>query len=95
VDCLQCHFGKERIRQCGFEKVLPGVFVLHLSPFYAQDPQQSASSLVVYQHNVSSSIIEFSLLQHVNTLLWPFRLYSRPGACWTVPAVPDPLALPL
>jgi len=28
------------------------------------------------------------------TLLWPFWPYQRPGACQTVLAVPDPLALP-
>jgi len=38
--------------------------------------------------------IVFPLSWSAKTLFWPFWPYSRPGACQTVPAVPDLLALP-
>jgi len=37
---------------------------------------------------------EFPLMRYMKTLLWPFWPYWRPGACRTVPAVPNLLALP-
>jgi len=50
------------------------------------------SSLTSVQ--VSWSGIAFRLLQHMKTVLGPFWPYPRPGTIWTVPAVPDLLALP-
>jgi hypothetical protein len=37
ADSLQCHFGKKGSWTFGFDEVLPGVFVLQLSPFCAQE----------------------------------------------------------
>jgi hypothetical protein len=37
ADSLQRHFGKEGSWTFGFDEVLPGVFVLQLSPFCAQE----------------------------------------------------------
>ena len=39
VDSLRCHFGKEGSRQFDFLKPSPGVVLLQLSPFYAQENQ--------------------------------------------------------
>ena len=41
-----CHFDKEGSRQLDFHKPLPGVILLQLSPFYAQEIQHPASSLL-------------------------------------------------
>jgi hypothetical protein len=46
VDSLQCHFGKEGSRTFGFDEALPGVFVSPPSPFYAQETEHPASSLL-------------------------------------------------
>jgi hypothetical protein len=35
ADSLRCHFGKEGSRTFGFDEALPGVFLLHTSPFCA------------------------------------------------------------
>jgi len=43
---LRCHFVKEGSRMCGYDEALPGVFVLQPSPFYAQETQHHASSLL-------------------------------------------------
>jgi len=94
VDCLGCHFGKHGIQTWGFDESQPGVFVSLPSPFYAQETQHPASSLLRPQREVSWFDISFPWLRHVNTLPWPFWPYSRSGACRTVPAVPDLLALP-
>jgi len=64
------------------------------SPFHAQEAKHPASSLDGYRRKVSWSGIVFPLLWLTKTLHWPFSQYSRPGACRTVPAVPDLLALP-
>ena len=45
VDSWRCHFGKEGSRQFDFHKPLPGVVVLQLSPFHAQEIQHPAISL--------------------------------------------------
>jgi hypothetical protein len=46
ADSLQCHFGKEGSQTFGFDEALPGVFVSQPSPFYAQETQHPASSLL-------------------------------------------------
>ena len=53
VDSWQCHFGKEGSRQFDFHKLLPGVVLLQLSPFYAQEIQHPASSLPGLLHEAS------------------------------------------
>jgi hypothetical protein len=46
ADSLRCHFGKEGSRAFGYDEALPGVFVSQPSPFYAQETQHPASSLL-------------------------------------------------
>jgi len=46
ADSMRCHFGKEGSRTFGFDEALPGVFVLQPSPFYAQETQHPAASLL-------------------------------------------------
>jgi hypothetical protein len=46
ADCLRCNVGKEGSRMFGFDEALPGVFVSLSSPFYAQETQHPASSLI-------------------------------------------------
>ena len=45
VDTLRCYCGKEGSRQFDFHKPLPGVVLLKLSPFYAQEIQHPTSCL--------------------------------------------------
>jgi len=94
ADSLRCHFGKEGSRTFGFDEALPGVFVSQPSPFCAQETSQPASFLLRPRHVVSLWDISFPQLWRAKSLLWPFWPYSTPGACWTVPAVPNLLALP-
>jgi len=94
ADTLQCHFGKEGSRIFGFDEALPGVFVSEPSPFYALDTQHPALSLLRPRGVVSGWDILFPLLRRARSLLWHFWPYSTPGACRTVPAVPDLLPLP-
>jgi len=94
VDSWRCHFGKEGSRQFDFDKPLPGVVLLQLSPFYAQEIQHPASSLPRLLREASKSAAAFPLSRLAKTLLQPFSPYSTPGACLTVLAVPDLLALP-
>jgi len=93
ADYLVCHFGKEGSRQLDINKPLPGVFPSQPSPFDAQETQLPASSLHGLQHKFAWPGVTFPLLPHVKSLLWPFCPYSTPGACQTVLAVPDLLAL--
>ena len=46
ADYLQCLFGKEGSRAFGYDEALPGVSVSQPSPFYAQETQHPASSLL-------------------------------------------------
>ena len=46
VDSSLCHFGKEGSCQLDFHKPLLGVVPLQLSPFYDQEIQHPASSLL-------------------------------------------------
>jgi len=93
-DALWCHSGKEGIWPFGFDEASLGVFLSQPLPFYALETQHPTSSLLGLWPKVSWSNTVFSLLGHNKTCLWPFWPYSRPGACWTVSAVHDLLALP-
>jgi len=53
ADSLWCHIGKEGIRPCGFDKVLPGVFLSQPLPFYAPETQHPTCSLLRLWHEVS------------------------------------------
>ena len=53
ADSLRCHVGKEGSRTFGFDEALLGVSVLHPSPFYAQETQHPASSLLGPRREVS------------------------------------------
>jgi hypothetical protein len=46
ADSFWWHFGKEGSRKCCYDEALPGVFVSPPSPFYAQETQHPASSLL-------------------------------------------------
>jgi len=94
VDSLRCHFGKEGGRRFGFHKPSPGVIILQLSPFYAQQIQHPTSSLPGLLRKVSWTGDVLPLSRRAKTLFWPFLPYSRRGACLTVLAVPDLVALP-
>ena len=94
ADSLRCHFGSEGSRTCGFDKALPGVFVSQPSPFCAPETQHPDSLLLRPRWVISLWDISFARLRRVKSLVWPFWPYSMPGACRTVPAVPDLLALP-
>ena len=88
------YFVKESSRPRDCHEPLPGVFLSQPSPLYAQETQLPASFLLGLQRKVSWQDIAFSLLLCKKTLLWSFWPYSRQGACWTVLAIPDLLALP-
>jgi len=94
ADYLWCPFGKEGSRPLGFYVALPGVFASQSSPFCAQATQHPASSVLGPRHVVCYWSIYFPRLQRAKSLLWPFWPYSTSGACRTVPAVPNLLALP-
>jgi len=94
ADCLWCHFGKEGSQRFGFDEALLGVFVSQTWPSVAQETQHPASSLLGPWREVSWLRISYPLLRRTKSLLWPFWPYSMPGACRTVPAVPDLFALP-
>jgi hypothetical protein len=94
ADSLRWHFGKEGSRTFGFDEALLGVFVSQPSPFCAQETQHPASFVLGSWRVVSLCDILFPQLRRAKSLLWPFWPYSMPGACRTVPAVPDLLALP-
>jgi len=94
ADSLRCHFGKEGICPSGFDEAWPGVFLSQPSPCYAPETPRPTSSLLRLQLEVSWSDIAFHPLQYTTTRLWPFWPYSMRGACRTVPAVADLLALP-
>jgi len=53
VDSWGWRFGKEGSRQFDFHKPLPGVILLQLSPFYAEEIQHPASSLPVLLQEAS------------------------------------------
>jgi len=94
ADSFQCHFRKEGSRTCGFDDALLGVCVSQPSPFHAQETHVPASSVRGTQRVVSLWAIWFPPFLRVKSLPWPFWPYSTPGACRSVPAVPDLLALP-
>jgi len=90
---LRCHFSKEGSRTFGFDKALLGVFVSQPSPFCAQETPHPTSVLFGPGSIVSLCDISFPQLQRAKSLLSLFWPYSMPGACRTVSAVPDLLAL--
>jgi len=94
VDTLLWHFCKERRCQLDFHKPLLGVVLLQLSPVYAQEIQNPASSLLGLLCEASWSGVVFRLWRHAKNLLWPFWPYSRQGIFLSVLAGPDLLALP-
>ena len=93
-DLFHCQLGTERIRPFDFDEASPGVVLSHPSPFYAVETENLASSLLGLRCEVSWSKTAFPLLRCAKTRHCPFWHYSTPGACRTVPAVPDLLALP-
>jgi len=90
----QCHVGEKGIRLCRFEKAWLGVFLSQPSPCHGPETENLSSSLLGSRRAVNWSDIAFPLLLCEKTHLRPFWAYSRQGACCTVPAVPDLLALP-
>jgi len=94
AESLWCHFGKEGSQTFGFDEALPGVFVSHPSHFCAQETQHPTSFLLRPRRVVSLWDISFPQFLRAKGLVKPFWPYSTPGACRTVPAVPDFLALP-
>jgi len=94
AESVRCHFGKEGSWTFGFDESLPGVFVSQPSPLCAQETEHPTSFLLGRRRVVSLWDISFPQTWRTKSLLWPFWPYSTPGACRTVPAVPDLLALP-
>jgi len=94
ADSLLCHFGMKGSRPFDFYKRLPDVFLSHPSPFYAQETQLLASSLLRLRREVSWLVVWFPLLWRAKTLLWTFWPYSRQWACRTLLSVPNLLASP-
>jgi len=93
-DSVLCDFGKEGSRPSDFPEAWPGVVPTQPLYFYGKPTQLPASSLFRLPPKVAWLLIESPLLWCTKTLLWPFWRYSRLGACQTVLAVPDLLALP-
>ena len=79
---------------CGCGEAYLGVILSQSSRFDAPETQDPSASLLSPWRKVSRADIFFPLLRSATTLLLTFWPYSRPGACWTVPAVPDLLAWP-
>ena len=94
VDSLRFHFGMDGSRQFHLHKPSPGVVLSQLSPCYTKEILHPASSLRGLLRKVSWSAVLFPLSLRAKTLHLPFSPYSRQGACLTVLAVPDLLALP-
>jgi len=94
ADSFQCRLDKEGLLPGGCDEALPCVFPFQASASHLQETQLPTSSLFGLQHEISWWDIAFPLLWCTKTLLWPVWPYSMPGACWTVPAVPNLLALP-
>jgi len=92
VDSVWCHFGKEGIHPSGFDEAWPGVFQLQPWPIYTLENWHPTSSLFGLRREDSWSDIGFPLLRRAKTPLWTLWRYSRRGAYWTVPAVPDLLS---
>ena len=88
------NFGKEGSRLYDFHGTSLSVFPAQPSPCYAEETELPASSLFVICCQVFGPGILLPLLQHPKILLCPFWPYSMQGACQTVLAVPDLLALP-
>jgi hypothetical protein len=93
-DSLLCHFGMEGSRPYDFCKPLPGVFPSQPSRSDAQETQLLSSSLLRLWREVSKSIVLFPRWRRAKCRLEPYSPYSQPGACRTVPAVPDLLTSP-
>jgi hypothetical protein len=93
-DFMRCNFTKEDIRPFDFDEALLRVLLLQPSTCYAHETQHPGSSFLRLRCEVSLSDTEFPLLRRAKIRLWPFWPYSMPGACWTVRAVRDLLALP-
>jgi len=92
---LRCAIvGKEGSHPCDLYTLLLGVFLSQHSPFYVQETQLLASSLLRLRCEVSPLVVEFPQLRHAKSPLGPFWPHSRQGACQTVLAVPDLLASP-
>jgi hypothetical protein len=94
ANALQHHFGMKGSRPYVVCKPLWGVFPSQSSPHYAQETQHLTSYLLGLQCKTCPFVVVFPLLLYVKTLLWPLLPCSRQGACWTVPGVPNLLAVP-
>jgi len=94
ADSLLCNVGKECSHPCGFHEALPGVIISQLSPSIAEETQLTTTSLFALRLEVSWKAIALSPLQCAQTLLCSLWSHSEQGACQTVLAVPDLLALP-
>jgi len=91
---LLCHVCMEGSRPYDFYKPLQGVFPSQPTPFYLQETQLLASSLLRLRHEVFELGVVFPFLRSAETPVWPFWPYSRQGACRTVLAVPEVLLPP-
>jgi len=87
-------FWQERHPGVWFWRSIAGCLCFAAFNFYAQQTQHPASSLLRPCREVSWLGTGFPLLRHSKTLLWPLWPCSRPGACQTVPAEHNLLALP-
>jgi len=86
-DSVPCHYGKGVSGLFDFLETYPGVFPSPPSHCYAQETQLPALSHPGLRHKVSACGIAFPPLRRTKTLFWP-------GACRTVLAVPDLVAVP-
>jgi len=94
ADSLLWHFGMEGSRPVDFYEPLLDDFLSKPSPFACpRDSTPCYFSSWTSARGFLISCCVFSIAARKNPL-WPFWPYSRPGACWTVPAVPDLLASP-
>jgi hypothetical protein len=94
LDYLRCDWGKEGSCPLDLQEPLPGIFRSPPSPCYAWETQCRSSFLLLLRSKFCCSVVGFTQLQHVKTLLWPFWPYSRQDGCRSVQAVPNLFVLP-
>jgi len=93
-DSVLFQFGKEGRCPVDFPKAWQGVFPLSSSHFSAKETQLPTASVVGLWHEFTWLGIALPLVWGTETFLRPLWPYSTWGACQTVLAVPDLLALP-
>jgi hypothetical protein len=94
ADSLSCHFGKEGIQPCGIDKAYLVVVLLQSLSGYERYNQLPSSWHFGTSHNVSWLDNVLPPLQPITTVVWPFWLYYRTGACSTFSTSLDLLPSP-